>query len=62
MTVATDKIRVSTYLDPSLKKQAEKLAKSQKRSFSNLLEVLLEEAVTQAIEKGVIGDDPKNTP
>jgi predicted solute-binding protein len=54
MTVATDKIRVSTYIDTDLKKQAEKLAKIQKRSFSNLLEVLLEEAVTEAVEKGVI--------
>ena len=57
MTVATDKIRVSTYIDPALKKQAEKLAKTQKRSCSNLLEVLLEQAVTEAIEKGVINDD-----
>ena len=54
MTVATDKIRVSTYVDSSLKAQAEKLAKSQKRSFSNLLEVLLEQAVAEAVEKGVI--------
>ena len=57
MTVATDKIRVSTYVDPFLKAQAEKLAKSQKRSFSNLLEVLLEQAVADAVEKGVIGND-----
>jgi len=53
----SDKIRVSTYLDLALKKQAEKLAKVQKRSFSNLLEVLLEQAVTEAIEKGVINND-----
>lgn len=57
MTVATDKIRVSTYVEPELKRQAEKLAKLQKRSFSNLMEVLLEQSVAEAIEKGLISND-----
>jgi len=57
MTVTTDKIRVSTYVEPKLKRQAEKLAKLQKRSFSNLMEVLLEQSVADAIEKGLISND-----
>jgi predicted transcriptional regulator len=48
MTVTTDKIRVSTYIDPNLKKDLEKLAKARKRSLSNLIEVICQEAVNQA--------------
>lgn len=54
MCVATDKIRVSTYISPELKDLAEQLAKLKKRSLSNLLEVLLEEAVKK---EGLMSDD-----
>jgi len=57
MTMSTDKIRVSTYVEPELKRQAERLARIQKRSFSNLLEVMLEQSIAEAIEKGLISND-----
>jgi len=55
--MSTDKIRVSTYVEPELKRQAERLARIQKRSFSNLLEVMLEQSIAEAIEKGLISND-----
>jgi hypothetical protein len=39
-----EKNRLATYIDPDLKQRLEKLAKSEKRSVSNLLEILIEEA------------------
>ena len=57
MAMSTDKIRVSTYVEPELKRQAERLARIQKRSFSNLLEVMLEQSIAEAIEKGLIVND-----
>ena len=52
MTVATDKRKISAYLEDSLKEDAEKLAKLQKRSLSNLIEILLQEAVDKAKSEG----------
>lgn len=41
MTVATDKTRVSTYIDYELKEQAERAAQIEGRSLSNYLEQLI---------------------
>lgn len=41
MSVATDKVRVSTYIDHELKEQAEKAAQTEGRSLSNYLEQLI---------------------
>ncbi len=41
MTVATDKARVSTYIDYQLKALAEKAAQLEGRSLSNYLEQLI---------------------
>lgn len=46
--VVTKKNKVSAYLDDELKADAEKLAELEKRSLSNLIEVLLQEAVNKA--------------
>ena len=51
MTLATDKKKISAYLDEKLKEDAEKLARTQRRSLSNLIEVLLESAVSEAKKK-----------
>lgn len=45
MGVATDKIRVSTYITPELKEQAEKLAAREGRSLSNYIEQLIKRDV-----------------
>lgn len=52
MTVATDKVRVSTYIEDELKPKLEMLAKVRKRSVSNLIEVLCQEAVDRAEKEG----------
>ncbi|MBD2316704.1 ribbon-helix-helix domain-containing protein [Phormidium tenue] len=52
MTVATDKVRVSTYIEDGLKPKLELLAKVRKRSVSNLIEVLCQEAVDKAEKEG----------
>jgi hypothetical protein len=49
----TDKRKISVYLPDDLKRKAEKLAESKKRSLSNLIEVLLQEAVDKAEAEGV---------
>lgn len=41
MTVATDKIRVSTYISQELKEVAEKIAAIEGRSLSNYIEQLI---------------------
>ncbi len=46
--------RVTVYLDPESKKKLEKLAKVKKRTLSNLVSVLIDEAVENAIAKGEI--------
>jgi hypothetical protein len=57
MVLVTDKKKVSVYLNERLKKDAEKLAKSEFRSLNNLIEVLLQEAVEKAKEDGKISHD-----
>jgi macrodomain Ter protein organizer (MatP/YcbG family) len=52
--VVTDKKRVSLYIEENLKIELENLAKVRKRSLSNLIEVLCEEAVQQAKKQGEI--------
>lgn len=47
--MATKKTRVGAYIPEDLKNQAEKIARSQKRSLSNLIEVLLERAVDESV-------------
>ncbi|MEC4817817.1 MAG: ribbon-helix-helix protein, CopG family [Scytonema sp. PMC 1069.18] len=54
-SVVTDKKRVSLYIEETLKVELEKLAKVRKRSLSNLIEVLCEEAIQQAKKQGEIG-------
>lgn len=50
--VATDKTRISVYLEPSLKEYLERLAKLRKRSLSNLIEVTCQEEVDRAKNSG----------
>ncbi len=42
------KQRMSLYLTPSLKEYLEKLAKTESRTISNMVEVLSQQAVTEA--------------
>ncbi|MEM8777437.1 MAG: ribbon-helix-helix protein, CopG family [Cyanobacteria bacterium P01_G01_bin.49] len=51
MTVATDKTRVSTYIDAELKKKAEIEAKKEGRSLSNFIEQLIKARVENKGEK-----------
>lgn len=53
-TVTTDKKRISLYVEERLKIELEALAKSRRRSLSNLIEVLCEEAVEKAKQEGEI--------
>ncbi|MEP0872756.1 ribbon-helix-helix protein, CopG family [Trichocoleus desertorum AS-A10] len=50
--VTTDKKRVSLYVDEELKADLELLAKARKRSLSNLIEVICQEAVDEAKKRG----------
>ena len=43
-TLGPDKTRLATYIDKDLKVRLERVAKSQRRSMSNLIEILCEEA------------------
>jgi hypothetical protein len=52
MSVATDKRKVSAYLDEDVKDKADRLAKLESRSLSSLIEVLLKEAIRKAEEDG----------
>ena len=52
MTLVTSKKKVSTYLSEDLKEDAERLAALEKRSLSNLIEVLLQDAVDKAKKEG----------
>jgi len=47
MAVTTDKARVAAYVPNELKEAAEAMARSQKRSLSNLIELLLDKAVKE---------------
>lgn len=53
-TVTTDKKRISLYVEEELKIALEALAKTRKRSLSNLIEVLCQEAVDKAKQGGEI--------
>ena len=53
-TVTTDKKRISLYVEERLKIELEALAKSRRRSLSNLIEVLCEEVVEKAKQEGEI--------
>lgn len=46
--------RVTVYLDPEVKKKLEKLAKLKKRTVSNLVSVLIDEAIEDAEQVGAI--------
>ncbi|MEM8603196.1 MAG: hypothetical protein AAGF24_05120 [Cyanobacteria bacterium P01_H01_bin.121] len=52
--VATDKRRITAYVDPPLEEDIKKLAAIDKRSVSNLIEILLQQAVDQAKAEGKI--------
>jgi predicted transcriptional regulator len=52
MTVATDKKKLSFYLEEELRKDVERLARKRSRSISNLVEVLLRREVERAKESG----------
>lgn len=54
ITVTTDKKRISLYVEERLKIELEALAKARRRSLSNLIEVLCEEAVDKAKQEGEI--------
>ncbi|WP_413176502.1 hypothetical protein [Anabaena azotica] len=56
MAVATDKTRVSTYIEQKLKDDAEKVAKNQGRSLSNYIEQLIKQDVARAKQQGEISD------
>lgn len=52
MAVATDKRKISAYLDSDVLDEAQKLAKLESRSLSSLVEVLLKEAIRKAKQEG----------
>jgi len=52
--VTTDKKRISLYVEEQLKADLEALAKTRRRSLSNLIEVLCQEAVEHAKQNGEI--------
>jgi predicted HicB family RNase H-like nuclease len=52
--VATDKTRVSTYIEQTLKEEAEKVANNQGRSLSNYIEQLIKQDVARAKREGEI--------
>lgn len=52
MTVATDKRKVSAYLEEEIKEKADRLAKLESRSLSSLIEVLLKDAIRKAEDEG----------
>ena len=57
MTVATDKKKISSYLDEELKTEAEALAKSRQMSLSTFVAYLLAREVRAAKESGEIEVD-----
>jgi len=50
--MATDKARVSTYIDQDLYDKVKKLADAEDRSVSNFMERLLKEVVAKAEQDG----------
>ena len=57
MSLATEKKKISAYLDESLKDQAEVLAKSRGMSLSTLVAFLLSREVREAKQSGEFSDD-----
>jgi predicted HicB family RNase H-like nuclease len=57
--VTTDKKRISLYVDEELKADLELLAKTRKRSLSNLIEVICQEEVDKAKRGREIGSDDR---
>lgn len=55
-SVATDKARIVAYCDPAIKTKLERLADLKVRSLSNLVELLLMEAVADAEASGELKD------
>ena len=47
MVMSTDKAKIAAYIPAKLKEDAEAMARSQKRSLSNLIELLLDKAVAE---------------
>ena len=52
--MATDKKRMSLYIDELLKADLEALAKVERRSVNNVIELLCEDAVNEAKKQGRI--------
>lgn len=52
VVVATDKEKTFAYIEPNLKRKAERLAKSRARSLSSLIEWLLIQEVRAAEQTG----------
>lgn len=50
----TEKANITAYVDEDLKRKVELLAAAESRSISNLVEVLLKNAVAKAERDGVI--------
>lgn len=40
--LTTDKVRLATYIEPALKARLERVAKAERRSVSNLVEIICE--------------------
>lgn len=51
-TVATNKARIVSYVEPEIKEKLEKLADARLRSLSNLIEAALVEEVARAEANG----------
>lgn len=60
-SVATDKARIVTYCDPDIKVKLEQLAALKIRSLSNLVELLLMQAVADAEESGELSQGTEAT-
>jgi len=56
-SVVTAKKRHSLYLEENIKTDLDRLAKLRKRSVSNLIEVLCQEAIASAKESGELKND-----
>ena len=54
MTVATEKKKISAYLDEDLKLDADALAKARRISLSTLIAMVLDNEVKKARDKGEI--------
>jgi|GEM_PF-955015 predicted DNA-binding protein len=50
----TNLARVTVYIEPEAKEKLERLAKAEKRTMSNLISVLIDNAIEEAEAKGKI--------